>query len=106
MRFGLTEASLPVEEGRLGDRRCKLVALEQSDLRRQLAEVHARHGQYYVAAPVLGNPDAVRARKLFLLASGAAAAVERVRPLLEPLGQRLFVVGEDVAGRSGGEDLI
>jgi hypothetical protein len=27
-----------------------------------LAEVHARHGQGYVAAPVLGNPDAVRIR--------------------------------------------
>jgi 3-hydroxyisobutyrate dehydrogenase-like beta-hydroxyacid dehydrogenase len=62
-----------------------------------LAEVHARHGQHYVAAPVLGNPDAVRARKLFVLVSGHAAAVERVRPLLERLGQRLFVIGENVA---------
>jgi 3-hydroxyisobutyrate dehydrogenase-like beta-hydroxyacid dehydrogenase len=65
-------------------------------LAHQLAEVHARHGQDYVAAPVLGNPDAVRARKLFVLASGQAAAVERVRPLLERLGQRLFVIGENV----------
>jgi 3-hydroxyisobutyrate dehydrogenase-like beta-hydroxyacid dehydrogenase len=62
-----------------------------------LAEVHRRHGQDYVAAPVLGNPDAVRSRKLFVLASGPAPAVERVRPLLERLGQRLFVIGEDVA---------
>jgi 3-hydroxyisobutyrate dehydrogenase-like beta-hydroxyacid dehydrogenase len=28
-----------------------------------------------------------------VLASGPAAAVERVRPLLERLGQRLFVIG-------------
>jgi 3-hydroxyisobutyrate dehydrogenase-like beta-hydroxyacid dehydrogenase len=62
----------------------------------QLAEVHAGHGQDYVAAPVLGNPDAVRARQLFVLVAGNAAAVERVRPLLERLGQRLFVIGEDV----------
>jgi 3-hydroxyisobutyrate dehydrogenase-like beta-hydroxyacid dehydrogenase len=67
------------------------------ELSRELAEVHARHGQDFVAAPVLGNPDAVRARKLFVLASGRAAAVERVRPLLERLGQHLFVIGEDVA---------
>jgi 3-hydroxyisobutyrate dehydrogenase-like beta-hydroxyacid dehydrogenase len=67
------------------------------ELSRELAEVHARHGQDYVAAPVLGNPDAVRARKLFVLASGGGAAVERVRPLLERLGQHLFVIGEDVA---------
>jgi 3-hydroxyisobutyrate dehydrogenase-like beta-hydroxyacid dehydrogenase len=66
-------------------------------LSHHLAEVHRRHGQDYVAAPVLGNPDAVRSRKLFVLASGPAAAVERVRPLLERLGQRLFIIGEDVA---------
>jgi 3-hydroxyisobutyrate dehydrogenase-like beta-hydroxyacid dehydrogenase len=66
-------------------------------LSHHLAEVHGRHGQDYVAAPVLGNPDAVRARKLFVLASGQPAAVERVRPLLERLGQRLFVIGENVA---------
>ena len=66
-------------------------------LSQHLAEVHARRGQDYVAAPVLGNPDAVRARKLFVLVAGKAAAVERVRPLLEHLGQRVFVIGEDVA---------
>lgn len=66
-------------------------------LSQHLAEVHARHGQAYVAAPVLGNPDAVRARKLYVLASGATGAVERVRPLLERLGQRLFVIGEDAS---------
>jgi 3-hydroxyisobutyrate dehydrogenase-like beta-hydroxyacid dehydrogenase len=66
-------------------------------LSHHLAEVHAQHGQAYVAAPVLGNPDAVRARTLYVLASGATAAVERVRPLLERLGQRLFVIGEDAS---------
>jgi 3-hydroxyisobutyrate dehydrogenase-like beta-hydroxyacid dehydrogenase len=66
-------------------------------LSHHLAEVHGRHGQDYVAAPVMGNPDAVRNRKLFVLASGPAAVVERVRPLLERLGQRLFIIGEDVA---------
>jgi 3-hydroxyisobutyrate dehydrogenase-like beta-hydroxyacid dehydrogenase len=66
-------------------------------LSHNLAEVHSRYGQDYVAAPVLGNPDAVRARKLFVLVSGRSSAVEGVRPLLEPLGQRLFVIGEDVA---------
>lgn len=65
-------------------------------LSHHLAELHASHGQDYVAAPVLGNPDAVRARKLFVLASGRTSAVERVRPLLERLGQRLFIIGEDV----------
>lgn len=67
------------------------------ELSRRLAEEHARHAQDYVAAPVLGNPDFARARKLFVLAAGAPAALAKVRPLLERLGQRLFAIGEDAA---------
>ncbi len=64
---------------------------------RRIAEEHARHGQDYVAAPVLGNPDFARTRKLFVLAGGPMSALEKVRPLLERLGQRLFVIGGDPA---------
>jgi 3-hydroxyisobutyrate dehydrogenase-like beta-hydroxyacid dehydrogenase len=63
----------------------------------RVAEEHTRHGQDYVAAPVLGNPDFARERKLFVLAAGPRAALEKVRPILERLGQRLFVIGEDPA---------
>jgi 3-hydroxyisobutyrate dehydrogenase-like beta-hydroxyacid dehydrogenase len=66
-------------------------------LSRRLAEAHAQFGQHYVAAPVLGNPDLASTRKLFVLAAGKAAPVGRIRPLLERLGQRLFVISEDVA---------
>ena len=44
---------------------------------------------------MLGNPDFARERKLFVLAAGPRPALEKVRPLLEGLGQRLFVIGED-----------
>jgi 3-hydroxyisobutyrate dehydrogenase-like beta-hydroxyacid dehydrogenase len=64
---------------------------------RRVAEEHARHGQDFVAAPVLGNPDFARTRKLFVLAGGPNHSLEKVRPLLERLGQRLFVIGEDPA---------
>jgi 3-hydroxyisobutyrate dehydrogenase-like beta-hydroxyacid dehydrogenase len=64
---------------------------------RRVAEEHARHGQGYIAAPVLGNPDFARARKLFVLAAGPPAAMDEVRPLLDRLGQRLFVIGDDAA---------
>jgi 3-hydroxyisobutyrate dehydrogenase-like beta-hydroxyacid dehydrogenase len=60
-----------------------------------LANEHARHKQSYVAAPVFGNPDAAKARQLFIVAAGAAAEVERCRPVLDTLGQRTFVVGAD-----------
>jgi 3-hydroxyisobutyrate dehydrogenase-like beta-hydroxyacid dehydrogenase len=61
----------------------------------QLASEHARHGQGYVAAPVFGNPDAAKARQLFVVAAGIPADVERCRPLLDCLGQQTFVVGTD-----------
>jgi 3-hydroxyisobutyrate dehydrogenase-like beta-hydroxyacid dehydrogenase len=62
-----------------------------------LASEHARCGQGYVAAPVFGNPDAAKARQLFIVAAGADADVERCRPLLDNLGQRTFVIGPDPA---------
>jgi 3-hydroxyisobutyrate dehydrogenase-like beta-hydroxyacid dehydrogenase len=60
-----------------------------------LADEHARHGQGYVAAPVFGNPDAAKARQLFILAAGAPADVVRCQPIFDSLGQRTFVVGAD-----------
>jgi 3-hydroxyisobutyrate dehydrogenase-like beta-hydroxyacid dehydrogenase len=60
-----------------------------------LALEHARHGQGYVAAPVFGNPDAAKARQLFIVAAGAAADVERCHPVFDSLGQKTFVIGTD-----------
>jgi 3-hydroxyisobutyrate dehydrogenase-like beta-hydroxyacid dehydrogenase len=60
-----------------------------------LASEHARHGQGYVAAPVFGNPDAAKARQLFVIAAGAPGDVERCRTIFDVLGQKTFVVGTD-----------
>jgi 3-hydroxyisobutyrate dehydrogenase-like beta-hydroxyacid dehydrogenase len=60
-----------------------------------LAREHVSHGQGYVAAPVFGNPDAATARQLFIVAAGAAADVERCRPVFDILGQKTFVIGAD-----------
>ena len=60
-----------------------------------LAREHTRRGQGYVAAPVFGNPDAAKARQLFIVAAGALADVERCQPLFDSLGQRTFVIGTD-----------
>jgi 3-hydroxyisobutyrate dehydrogenase-like beta-hydroxyacid dehydrogenase len=46
---------------------------------------------------VFGNPDAAKARQLFVVAAGAPVDVERCRPLLDQLGQETFVVGTDPA---------
>ena len=63
----------------------------------KLAEAHANRGQGYVAAPVFGNPDAAKARELFVVAAGALDHIERCRPVLEALGQKMFVVGAEPA---------
>jgi 3-hydroxyisobutyrate dehydrogenase-like beta-hydroxyacid dehydrogenase len=60
-----------------------------------LATEHARRGQGYVAAPVFGNPEAAKARQLFIVAAGPPADVERCHPLFDSLGRRTFVVGTD-----------
>jgi len=64
------------------------------DLSGKLHEEHRRRGHHYIAAPVFGRPEAADAGKLFVAVAGDQAAVERARPILEALGQRVFVVGE------------
>jgi 3-hydroxyisobutyrate dehydrogenase-like beta-hydroxyacid dehydrogenase len=63
----------------------------------EIASEHANSGQGYVAAPVFGNPDAAKARQLFIVAAGAPADVDRCRPPLDSLGQKTFVIGADPA---------
>jgi 3-hydroxyisobutyrate dehydrogenase-like beta-hydroxyacid dehydrogenase len=59
-----------------------------------IAARHASRGQRFMSAPVFGRPEAAAAAKLFVLAGGGAAEVERARPILEAIGQRVFEVGE------------
>jgi 3-hydroxyisobutyrate dehydrogenase-like beta-hydroxyacid dehydrogenase len=60
-----------------------------------LAGEHARNRQGYVAAPVFGNPDAAKARQLFIIAAGAPADITRCQPIFDALGQRTFVIGAE-----------
>ena len=63
-------------------------------LSKKLAEQHDRQGSHYLAAPVFGRPDAAAARKLRIVLSGKAVAKERVKPVLERLGQDIFDFGD------------
>jgi 3-hydroxyisobutyrate dehydrogenase-like beta-hydroxyacid dehydrogenase len=63
-------------------------------LSQRLAMEHARLGQEYVAAPVFGRPDAAEAARLAVVAAGKPEAVQRCKPLLEAMGQKLLVAGE------------
>src|ERR1700681_3415116 len=55
-------------------------------LSRRLAAAHAEHKQHYVAAPVFGRPEAAAAAKLFIVAAGPAAQIERCHPLFNAMG--------------------
>jgi 3-hydroxyisobutyrate dehydrogenase-like beta-hydroxyacid dehydrogenase len=62
---------------------------------RKLAAYHQQQGSYYVASPVFGRPDAAAAQKLNILSSGPSHAKERVKPVQEAIGQRIFDLGEE-----------
>jgi 3-hydroxyisobutyrate dehydrogenase-like beta-hydroxyacid dehydrogenase len=64
-------------------------------LARELAALHRDQGVAYVAAPVFGRPDAAAAAKLYVVAAGEAAAIDRVQPLLDAVGQRTWRIGTE-----------
>jgi 3-hydroxyisobutyrate dehydrogenase-like beta-hydroxyacid dehydrogenase len=63
----------------------------------RLTEAHAGRGQGFVSAPVFGRPDAAAAAKLYVVIAGEPGAVASALPVLEALGQRCFVMGEQPA---------
>lgn len=62
---------------------------------RRLAERHSRYQTAYLAAPVFGRPEAAAAKKLWISLSGPTTAKERVKPILEAMGQGIFDFGEE-----------
>lgn len=64
-------------------------------LAQELAEAHAARGIDYVAAPVFGRPDVAAAGKLNIVAAGATASIDKVRPLLDAMGAKVWPMGDD-----------
>jgi 3-hydroxyisobutyrate dehydrogenase-like beta-hydroxyacid dehydrogenase len=60
------------------------------ELSRKLEAQHKSAGQRYLAAPVLGRPDAAQAGKLFVLAAGAHS--EDTDAILSAIGQKVFSI--------------
>lgn len=65
----------------------------------RLAEGYARAGRRYVDAPVSGSVPAVQAGTLLVMASGDAADVETVRPVLGSFARAVLHVGAQGAGQ-------
>ncbi|MFG2822461.1 NAD(P)-dependent oxidoreductase [Kitasatospora sp. NPDC048365] len=70
------------------------MATVSPDLARRAAELHARHGVGYLAAPVLGRSDVAATGRLNILAAGAEADLALAAPLFEAMGQRTWHLGE------------
>ncbi|HEY7376166.1 MAG TPA: NAD(P)-dependent oxidoreductase [Polyangia bacterium] len=60
----------------------------------ELAQAHAARGQQFVAAPVLGRPDAAARGELWILTGGDDAAIAQATPALACLGQGQLRVGD------------
>jgi 3-hydroxyisobutyrate dehydrogenase-like beta-hydroxyacid dehydrogenase len=61
-----------------------------------LAQQYRHTGGFYLSATVLGRPDVAANAALSIFLSGASCAKQRVFPLLEVLGKRMYDLGEDV----------
>jgi len=62
---------------------------------KELARLHRERGIAYVSAPVFGRPEVAQAAKLNIVIAGEESALERVRPLLAAIGERVWPVGAD-----------
>jgi 3-hydroxyisobutyrate dehydrogenase/2-hydroxy-3-oxopropionate reductase len=64
-----------------------------TDVAKEVAPAIEHAGAQFVEAPVLGSTPAIETGKLFILAAGDEAAIERARPVLEALGE-IRMVGD------------
>lgn len=65
------------------------------DTSRDLFEKHQHQKQHYLSSPVFGRPNAAADAKLFICTSGEAEIKQKVKPILEILGQSVNDFGED-----------
>lgn len=67
---------------------------------RKLAEAGAKRGVAVIDAPVSGGTGGAVAGTLTFMVGGAAADLERARPVLEKMGANIFHAGEAGAGQT------
>ncbi len=65
------------------------------EMSRRLAQHHSQYNVDYVAAPVFGRPDSADAGKLWICLSGKKSAKEKIKPIIDVLGQGTYDFGED-----------
>ncbi|MGR1217980.1 NAD(P)-dependent oxidoreductase [Metapseudomonas otitidis] len=88
-----------VEGARAGLVLVDFSSLEPAATREMAAELERRTGVHWIDAPVSGGTPGAEAGTLAIMAGGREEDVERVRPVLAHLGQRLTRMGEVGAGQ-------
>lgn len=64
-------------------------------LMKKLSAKYTEARKFLVSCPVFGRPPVARAAQLVILASGPASAIEKIKPVIEPLGRKLVIVGDE-----------
>lgn len=86
---------------------CSTISVALSE---RLTAEHAKRGIDFVAAPVFGRPTIAQEGRLWIVAAGADAAVERAKPILQAFSRGITVVGKEPrqahAVKLGGNFLI
>jgi 3-hydroxyisobutyrate dehydrogenase len=88
-----------VEGARAGQVLVDHSSLEPAATRAMAVELESRSGMRWVDAPVSGGTAGAEAGSLAIMAGGRGEDVERVRPVLAHLGQRLTHMGDVGAGQ-------
>ena len=88
-----------VEGARSGQLLVDHSSLEPAATRAMAAELETRSGMRWVDAPVSGGTAGAEAGSLAIMAGGRVEDIERARPVLMSLGQRLTLMGEVGAGQ-------
>src|SRR6185436_16117144 len=86
-----------VEGARAGQVFCDLSTVGP-DTHQKIAARLAEPGVGYLDAPISGGTSGAEAGTLTIMVGGAAEHFERVRPMLEMMGQNIHLVGPTGAG--------
>jgi 3-hydroxyisobutyrate dehydrogenase-like beta-hydroxyacid dehydrogenase len=86
---------------------CSTITVALSE---KLTAEHARRGIDFVAAPVFGRPNVAAEGRLWIVAAGTDRAIDRARPILEPMSRGISIIGPEPrqanAVKLGGNFLI
>ncbi len=88
-----------VEGARPGQLLVDFSSLEPAATREMAAELLARTGMHWMDAPVSGGTPGAASGSLAIMAGGREEDIERARPILAHLGQRLTRMGDVGAGQ-------